>query len=424
MRERMLRRRLAAAAALAAAVLAMLVPGAGTTAAPEPTIASLRIELLAAIAEEKRALELLAKEPPRDRAAELQLDSSIERLRHIEKALQGLSLPAYVRDSIRSAAGLDGIATARLPPLNQAIREIAITEIERALNDKHQVLGALIAAPRAGASQCADGRDNDGDRLVDARYESGCTNAKDASEGSPLTCTLGVGVAGGRDQVKGSCSGTFAKIELDAPRGATFDTKLMPVAPQAELCRYSSPSRLECTMDDGAANPRHLVDLRFKLRNGPAARLRALIRDFAGRARTFTVAPQAGRVTADLAVTARVDTAFLDQNGRGRVSGTLEVTNRGPNESSPFTLLISANRMESARAAEVTSLSLKCTQTASGVTCTGPRVAKDLALGFAFALPVTGAGLLIVDFEVRSDSPDPQPANNKTSVQVELRSQR
>ena len=258
---------------------------------------------------------------------------------------------------------------------------------------------------------------------VDARYESGCTSAKDASEGSPLTCSLGSGLAGGLSQVKGSCSGTFAKIELAAPQGVTFDTKRMPVATQAEVCRYSSPRRLECLMADGVANPRHVVNVRFKLAKGSASRLRALIRDFAGRSRAWPVAQsQPGRATADLRVNARIDTAFLDRNGVGRVSGTLEVTNLGPSEASAFRLLMSSNRVDSARAAEITFLS--CAKTETGVACTGPRVARPLSLGYAFALPVSGAGQLIVDFEVRSDTPDPQPANNKSSVQVELQSPR
>lgn len=277
----------AALAALATAVTAALIPAAGTTAAPEPSISALRDELVAAIADERRALELLAKEPPRDRAAELALDRSIARLDRIADGLQSLSLPPYVRSSVRAASGLDNQATGRLPPFNQAVREIAIDEIEQALYEKNQVRGVLIPPPRSGASQCADGRDNDGDQLVDARYESGCTSTKDASEGSPLTCTLD----SGSNQVQGSCSGTFAKIELVAPRGVTFDTERMPVAAQSQLCRYSSPQRLECLMSDGAANPRHVVNVGFKLRTGSASRLRALIRDFAGRARTWPVAP-------------------------------------------------------------------------------------------------------------------------------------
>jgi hypothetical protein len=405
-----------AAAALAAAVIAVLLPGAGTPATPQPTIAELRTELLAAIAAEKRALELLAKKPPRDGAAELQLDRSIDHLRRISEGLKGLSLPPFVANSIHAASDYDNQATGRIPPFNQEIREIGMEEIERALYEKNQALAALISPPPPGRPQCADGRDNDGDQLVDARLESGCTSSKDASEGSALACTL----RSGASQVTGSCSGTFAKIELVAPSGVAFDTSRMPVAPQAELCRYSSPQRLECLMDDGAANPRHAVDLRFTLRSGSAARLRALIRDFAGRGRTFSVAPATPtRTTADLRVTARIDTAFLDKNGVGRVSGTVEVANAGPSEASAFRLLLTSNRVDSARAAELTSL--PCARTETGVACTGPRVARGLGLAYGFGMPVNGAGQITVTFELTSATSDPSAANNRTTVQAELR---
>src|SRR5687767_7901716 len=110
MGDRVSRRRLGGAAALAAAVVAVLLPGAGT-ATPQASIAELRAELLAAIAAEKRALELLAKVPPRDRAAELQLDRSIDHLLRVAEGLKGLSLPPFARSSIQAASGFDDQAT-------------------------------------------------------------------------------------------------------------------------------------------------------------------------------------------------------------------------------------------------------------------------------------------------------------------------
>lgn len=415
MSDRVSRSRLAGAATLAAAMVAVLLPGAGT-ATPRASIGELRAELLAAIAAEKRALELLAKVPPRDGAAELQLDRSIDHLRRVAEGLKGLSLPPFARSSIQAASGFDDQATGRLPPFNQAVREIAIDEIERALTDKRQVLGVLIPPAPAGAPQCADGRDNDGDQLVDARLESGCTSSKDTTEGSALACTL----RSGTNQVTGSCSGTFSKLELVAPQGVAFDTSQTPVATQSELCRYSSPRRLECLMSDGAANPRHIVNVRFRLRQGSASRLRALIRDFAGRSRLWPIAAaQPGGTSADLRVTARIDTAFLDRNGVGRVSGTLEITNLGPSEASAFRLLVSSNRVDSARAAEITSL--PCARTETGVGCTGPRVARGLTLAYGFGMPVNGAGQLTVTFELTSTTRDPSPANNSVRVQADLR---
>lgn len=409
-----------AVAALATALLAVLVPGAGTTAAPKPSIASLEAELVAAKEEELRAMFLLVKDPPRDGTAKLMLSRSLKRLDHILDALESLSLPPLVRRSVQDARHGDGSAAELLPTRFQPTREVAMKRIEKALREKYQALGALFPPPPPGGSQCADGRDNDGDQLVDARYESGCTSKKDTSERSPLTCTLASDTVGGLSQVKGSCSGTFAKIELAAPQGTTFDTKRMPAATQAELCRYSSPSRLECTMRDGAANPRHLVDVRFRVRNGSASRLRALIGDFAGRRRTWAVAPR--RMTADLAITASApEPAPLDANGQGRVSGTLVVTSLGPDDSGPVELLISADRLDSGRAAKVDSL--PCAPSPTGTTCTGLRFPAGNAgveLAFAWSLPVSGAGRLVVMFELQSDAADPLPGNNRAFVDVFL----
>ena len=75
----LLRRYVTVAAALATAVLAILVPAAGT-AAPEFDRAALERELRAAIADEERALQLLAKSPPRRETARLALDRSRMRL--------------------------------------------------------------------------------------------------------------------------------------------------------------------------------------------------------------------------------------------------------------------------------------------------------------------------------------------------------
>ena len=408
--------------AAAAALIAVVLPVAATSAAP-PSFASLRIELEAAIADEQRALDLLTKVPPRDGAAELKLNASMERLRHIHEALKGSTLEPWVRQSANAAAGLDSTAASRLPPLNQAIREIAMDEIEKALAEKHQLMGALTPAQAPGGSQCADGRDNDGDQLVDARYESGCTSGKDASERSPLTCSLGYGVAGGLSQVEGTCTGTFAKLEIVAPPGATFDTKRPPVVVESETCRYSSPSRLECVMGDGADNPGHVVKARFRLQNASAsARPRLFLRDFARRGRFHALkASAAGRPTADLGVEAKVASSFLDKNGHGRVTGTLLITSaRKADAVVPYTLLVTSNRLESARAVTVEPL-VTCKAGQTGTECAMGTMGGGSALAFSWAMPVSGAGRLTVTFELVSDATDPQPANNKATVEAELR---
>ena len=123
--------------------------------------------------------------------------------------------------------------------------------------------------------------------------------------------------------------------------------------------------------------------------------------------------------TADLRVEARIDSAFLGSNGVGRVGGTVVVTSLGPAESTPFKLVVSSNRTDSARAAEF--VFLDCMQTPTGITCPGLSVNRGIELAFAWGMPVSGAGLLTVRFEMQSDTTDPQPANNVAEVSVDLK---
>lgn len=281
----LLRRVVAVAAALATAVLAVLVPAAGTAASQFDRAALVR-ELKAAIADEERALQLLAKSPPRTGTAALALDRSRMRLREI---LEDRSLPGAVVGAVADAAGFDSTAMESLRNPGSVNVTRGQKRIEHALRLKARAIGAL-PTPASTGSQCADGRDNDGDRTVDARYDSGCTNAKDGSEGSPLTCSLGYAARDGLSVVQGTCSGPFFKIEISAPPGAKFDTKRAPVVVQDRVCWYASEPRLDCVMGDGVANPRHVVNVRWGYKGVLAAkRLTVTIIDFSGRRRMWVL---------------------------------------------------------------------------------------------------------------------------------------
>ncbi|MEX2644680.1 MAG: hypothetical protein WD249_00290 [Gaiellaceae bacterium] len=142
---------------------------------------------------------------------------------------------------------------------------------------------------RASGPQCADGKDNDRDGLVDAGYDSGCTNARDGTEGSALTCKLGLTQNGLDAAINGTCSGPFGGVDLSAP----LDTSVTPTAEFAVGCGYVSESKLECLMKDGPANPRHLVRVRLRLKSVSLSGLRVLVKDLAGRGRaqTLTASP-------------------------------------------------------------------------------------------------------------------------------------
>jgi hypothetical protein len=124
-------------------------------------------------------------------------------------------------------------------------------------------LASSVGAPAAPPSQCADGRDNDRDGLVDARNDPGCTNRADSSERSPFTCNLGYANLTRFYLIRGNCSGPFGVLRVTAPQGTPFDRNVKPAVEYARSCRFVGARRLECAMADGAANPRHAVSARF-----------------------------------------------------------------------------------------------------------------------------------------------------------------
>lgn len=280
MRKGSSRRSVVAAAVLASAIVAVLVPSAATTAAPEPSLGVLRAKLADAIAEEKRALELLRKKPPRRQTARNVLERSIERLREIRSSP---SLPANVADALDGAIRED--ENARSWSRSEIFVSGAVPFVEAALQQKSVAMSLLSQPASAQGPQCSDRVDNDGDGTVDARHDSGCTNGKDGTEATPLTCKLGVSGA----VVSGSCSGPFAILELTVPANNPFDTGALPTVKHAQACRYATPRKLECVMSDGAANPRHVVNVNFKRTYRTRSGLRVMIRDFAGRGRTWPV---------------------------------------------------------------------------------------------------------------------------------------
>jgi len=268
------------AAALATAVLAVLVPAAGT-AAPELDRAALVRELQAAYADESRAWVALSRNPPRAAAAELAVTRSRMRLLEI---LKDLSLPTPVFKNVEGAAQSDNrVIESAWRDYNSARKWIGL-----ALRQKIWALGWLLPPAGTGASQCSNGLDDDRDKTVDAPYDSGCTNAEDGSERSPLTCSLGYGPGGGAHVVQGTCSGSFLTIEL-IPTGSKLDTK-RTTADRGRVCA-ASESRIDCVTDIKVENPGHRVNVRFRYRKElqAAKRVKVVVTDFGGRARTWTV---------------------------------------------------------------------------------------------------------------------------------------
>lgn len=273
--------------ATVAAATAVLVPSVATTA-DRPSPGALRAKLADAIADEQRALALIAKKPPRTRAAGLAVNQSGTRLR--ELVMSG-GLPNAAAGSLNQAANSDHSATiqlARDPAPGDDHLKQARYLLQDALGHKAVAMALLSrpAAPRAGP-QCADKSDNDGDGTVDGRHDSGCASAKDTTESTAMTCSLGYTSGTPVSAVQGTCSGPFAKVELTAPAGTAFVTDSTAVVQNARACRYVDERKLECAMGDGVANPRHVVSARFRLTRPSAAGPRVVIRDFGRRGRAW-----------------------------------------------------------------------------------------------------------------------------------------
>jgi hypothetical protein len=263
--------RIAAVAVLVAA--AVTIPAAATTAAPSPSLAEVRALLVFAIADEKRALELLRKKPPRVGTAQLALKRSRERL---DAILRESTLPFWARDHLLSASFLEASA------VSQASSMAFFTT--GALQHKETAMDLLRRPATVRGPQCANGVDDDRDGTEDAKRDSGCTDKKDKTERGRLSSGLVVGQNGASMVVEGQASGPFARIEIRAPAGNRFDTRREPNVRFSRDCRFASPRKLECVMEDGQANPRHVVSARFRLISSIiASRLSFVLFDFGGR---------------------------------------------------------------------------------------------------------------------------------------------
>ena len=111
------------------------------------------------------------------------------------------------------------------------------------------------------AAQCSDGKDNDGDGIVDWTLEPGCTSARDVRESTRFACTVRSSAVAGRLALEGSCSGAFSEVEFTLLGGlqlnGRFDIKHAP------SCSPPTVMRVRCRTKNGAQNPGRLVDARF-----------------------------------------------------------------------------------------------------------------------------------------------------------------
>lgn len=290
---------LRAAFALALALVAVVAPGAAT-AEDEPSRRELRHQLADLIADEKRAYDLLGKEPPRVRTARLLLEPATNDLYAIGQAGLG-----QVSQLARKALSADGGAIfwmgnggdpdrARYHVWQGVhFKQLALELLRAECADGEQRRASRVARCPGAARipQCSDGRDNDRDGLVDARYDSGCSRRGDRTERSRLRCRIGF-IPGSSISLKGRCSGPFGKLQVVAPAGTAFGGSRLTNVDGARICDDRRRRIVECLMRFLPLPRSHRVDARLPWAAQDFRGFRLRIFDFAGRVQTVTVTPR------------------------------------------------------------------------------------------------------------------------------------
>jgi microcompartment protein CcmK/EutM len=246
--------------------LLALVTGAVGGAAPAPGRAQMIRELEAAIAEEKQALELSRKRPPRYEGAALQLRRASSRLEEVADAASEVSLPQSVESGLRDVALTDRVAAIgfvqRLVISGDDGTDLARRKVEEALRKKLLLLEQIrTATAPSGTPQCSDATDNDDDGITDWKLESGCTSARDVRESSPFSCAVESRIASGRLVLSGSCSGPFSEVEFTVLDGVQLNGRYDVM--HAPSCGAPKPTGVRCKTKEGDQNPGHLIDARF-----------------------------------------------------------------------------------------------------------------------------------------------------------------
>jgi len=280
-------------AVLGAAVLA--VSAAGAAPVPVQTRTQAILELRAAIEDERRALELLKKDPPHLRAARDRIYGAADRVNGVYDFLSTVPNAAAGQDALGGARA-DDYAAGHLLPTHYGPRPKgvprAIEFLERALLRKRAALPFVQdAQPPPAAAQCSDGKDNDHDGITDWTLEPGCTSSRDVRESSRFTCGVGSKIVTGRLVLSGSCSGAFSELEVmlldDVQLNGRWDIMHAP------SCGKTTPKGFRCKTKEGDKNPKHLLDIRLAT-TSPFADQRVQLRFFDIRKRQigrFVVPP-------------------------------------------------------------------------------------------------------------------------------------
>jgi hypothetical protein len=262
-----------------------ILAGVAGAAAPPPGRTQALSALAQAIEDEQFAPERLRRTPPRWKTAHTRLYFVPSNLWPVVQYASTVGAAQTERD-LETARQDDWFAEDQiLRALGERPYDLdeAIRRLERALKLKRAALATLrTAAAPAATPQCGDGKDNDGDGIVDWTLDSGCTSERDVREGTRLTCDVATSMRSGRLAVGGACSGPFAEVEATLLDGVRLNGRFD--AAHATACSPPKPAAVRCRTKTGAQNPRHLLDLRIAT-TSRSARQRVRLRFFDSRRR-------------------------------------------------------------------------------------------------------------------------------------------
>ena len=406
-------------ATLAVVVGLALVPlGA---AAPAPKLDDLQDDVLGAISAEKNALDELDAEPRRVEDALEELARAQKYLRRAIGRAKGLSLVQFV-PPLEDALALDGTAVSRLGSVLES--RDAGRSVRDALELKQEVRYGVREIFRGqkdeDAPQCADGRDNDGDRLVDAVGDTGCTSRADGTERSPFTCDLDVTST----SVGGSCSGPFGAVEIRLPAGASFDTDRAPATRGAHACEFETDRRLECTVAGVYTNPGHVVRVGWRTEKPGPYRPEVTFRDAAGRVVRWSPSdePAQGGSSADLRVDVSGPSEVTIPDGAPShvVRYAVEIRNAGPSEIPPGAVAevrVSGAGLAAGHRLRPDQAVARCT----GGTCTLRGLDRGRSASFTVEVPVASPTTIRVTVELKGlRVRDPVLLSNTDSVTTQV----
>ena len=238
----------------------------GAAPVPVETRAEAILELNAAIEDERRALELLKKDPPHLRAARDRIYRSADRVNGVYDFLSGVPDAAAGQDAL---GGAGPTTTPRRTCSRRTTGHVrkglprAIEFLERALLRKRAgspfVRGRAASAGRAPSARTA--RTTIGDGITDWQLEPGCSSSRDVRESSRFWCAVGLEDRKRTAGALGLVLGRVLRSRVLIPRRRPAERPLRPAA--RSLLRHDDGHQGALQDEERRPECGRLIDARF-----------------------------------------------------------------------------------------------------------------------------------------------------------------